>query len=138
MSQARRLVEALEAAREHTRSAVAAAGQHRHRGTRGTLSQHITDLADLVEVTTSIDRITDDLAEVAKSCADNVRAHYVHGHTPSGSDWPQPLTDTAADADTALSKLRQHLAKITVHASHDALSALHERVRDVHRNPSTK
>jgi hypothetical protein len=131
------MAEALEAARANTQTAVSAAVQHRHRGERSTPPQHITDLADLVEAMSTIHGVAADLAAVAKSCADNVRARYFHGSTPTGGDWPQPLKDAAADADRALTKLRQHLNKATpARGSHDALSVLHGFLRDVHRAPA--
>ncbi|HEX6351716.1 hypothetical protein [Actinophytocola sp.] len=133
MSEARRTVEALEAARASTKTATHAAGLHRHRGERGTLPQHIKDLDDLVAVMATIHGITADLATLAKTCADNVRDHYFHGHNPTGNPWPEPLKEAAADADRALSRLRSHLHRTPAPAGHDSLSVLHGFLRDIRR-----
>lgn len=137
MSQARRMYEALVAARENTQAAASAAVQHRHRE-RSSLPQHITDMDDLAQAMAAIHGIAADVAAVAKSCADNVRAHYCHGDTPGHTSWPEPLKQAAADADRALSKLRSHLSRTPANAGYTTLSVLHELIRQVHRAQSSK
>lgn len=133
MSEARRMAETLESARELTLTASRSAGQYRHRGTRGALPQHISDLGELAEAIVAIRQITKDLAAAVKYCADNVRACYSTGFSPSGQDWSQPLKNTAMEADAALSKLCEYLAKTSVGASHNALFTLRAHVRDEHQ-----
>jgi len=133
MSEARRAAEALDAALANVTTASSAARQHRCRSARGTLPQHIADLGELVFATETIHGIVTGTAAIAKSFADNVRAHYLHGSTPSGDPWPDTVRQAAADVDQSLSALRAYLARVPVSASHTALGVLHEFVRTTHR-----
>jgi hypothetical protein len=133
MTEARRALEALSAAQEAVKAAVIAVGKHAHRGPGDPLPQHINDLQQLIWATETMTYLVRDLAEFAKTCADDVRTHYVHGHHHGGSAWPDNVAHAAAHADTALSLLRRRLSKTPVSDSHNALSLLHACVRDARR-----
>jgi len=133
MSDAQRTADTLATGRDHIRTAVNAAGRHRSRDGHRTFPQHIMDLEALTEAMAATRCITGDLALLAKDCADDARAHYFHGHSPTGNPWPEPLKQAAGDADRALTRLRNHLNRAPVQAAHDALSVLHGFVRDVQR-----
>jgi hypothetical protein len=77
MSDAVRTRNALGAAHENVKRAGHALARHSHRGDRGSLAQHVTDMRDLVESMATIHHISADLAAIAKSCADNVRFRYL-------------------------------------------------------------
>jgi hypothetical protein len=63
--------------------------------------------------------------------------HYVHGKDHGGPNWPVDVTAAAADADTALSKLRGYLRKTPIAASHTALGNLYTCVRNTRRRSTT-
>lgn len=132
MSQARRAADALTAALDHVTAAKSAAVQHRNRG-RSEWPSHIKDLHDLTIGMEMFSYLTRDLAGVAKTCADDARANYVHGHTPDNTPWSDSVTAAARDADQALSKLRSHLEKAPVHNALNAMGFLHAAVQNAHR-----
>lgn len=136
MSQARRTAEALDTAHEAVKAAASAAVQHSRRGVRSSLPEHINDLYDLATAMETIHfLITQGLAGIVKACADDVRTHYFHGHTPEGEPWPDTTKQAAADADQALSKLRRHLEKTPVQPSRNALAVLHGFLQNLQRAP---
>src|SRR4051812_21762232 len=89
MSNARRTVEALGAARGAVSAAASNAGKHRHRGSGSSWADHISDLLDFATAMEAIHiLITPGMVAVVRSCADDVRTQYVHGATPDGKQWP--------------------------------------------------
>jgi hypothetical protein len=89
------------------------------------------NLEDLVASMETLNYITHDLAKLVKSCADDVRAHSFHGHSPNSRAWPDTVKQAAADQ--TLSKPRGYLDKTPVHDSHQALAVLHGFLRDTRR-----
>lgn len=134
MSEARRMFEALQAARDNTTSALSAAKGHRFRSTAAIRWPHdISALRDLPLAMEWLKYITRDLAEVAQVCADDVRTHYFQDRNPDGDPWPADVTDTARDAGQALSRLRRYLERTPINDSYSALDNLHASVRAAHR-----
>lgn len=133
-SEARRTAEALEAALEHVKTASHVAGQHRHRGSGGSVPQHISDVHDLCATLETVHYLTHYLAKVVKSVADDARAHYVNGTIPdAGGEWPDNVKQAAATADQTLSTLRSYLDKTPASGGHDALLVLHAVLQNLHR-----
>jgi hypothetical protein len=132
MSEARRTAEALATARGAATTAKFAAGKHKHRGPHSTWPQHINDLSELATALETIQYlITQDLASIVKSCADDVRTHYVHGDTPDGPPWPDNIKQAAANADQTLSEFCRHLEKTSARGSRDALAVLRGLIRNL-------
>jgi hypothetical protein len=136
LSEARRTAVALATAHETVNSAAHAAARHRYRADHRSFPQHIGDLEHLAQAMETMRMLAADLAAIVKSCADDVRARYVRGLTPTGDSWPNTVKQAAADADQTLSTLRRYLEKTPVpaEASYDALAILHGFIRDMRRS----